>query len=118
MRLRTIAFGVTALLVIAATPARADEAAEGRGLLAAGIIADIGSTASAIACGTLFTADIGHQLDNGGPSDGHTFDAIAVSCALNVGLGIAGAALTAVGAKKLEKGRSLQYSLNGMAVRF
>lgn len=74
--------------------------------------------ASAIACGTLFTADLGRAIDNAGPKDGHAFPAIVAACTLNVALGVTGIALTVAGAKRLKKGRELHYSLNGVAVRF
>ncbi len=106
------------LLTVAASPARADEAAAGKALLAGGIISDVGSLASAIACGTLLADGIGSTLDNDGPNRGLSFNAVIASCTLNVALGIAGTALTVVGAKKLEHGRTLSYSLNRVAVHF
>lgn len=118
MRLRAIVLSSVTLLALAASPSRADEAATGRALLAGGIISDVGSLGSGIACGMLFSSDLGRALDNPGPTDANAFNAIIATCTLNVALGVAGAALTVVGAKKLERGRALHYSLNGVAVRF
>jgi hypothetical protein len=118
MRARVIALSLAALFILAASPARAGEPREGTGLLAGGIAADIGSTGTGAACAALLTQNIGRQLDNGGPNDGQAFAVIAAVCSLNVALGAAGIAMTVVGAKKLEKGRALHYSLNSLAVRF
>lgn len=112
------ALSLAGLLTVAASFARADETSQGRALLAGGIVADAGSLAMAGACGGLFTEDIGRAIDNPGPEDGHTFAAIVATCTLNVALGIAGTALTVAGAKKLERGRALHYSLNSLTVRF
>ena len=118
MRARAIALSMAALFTVAAPSARAGEPAEGTGLLAAGIASDIGSTGTGAACAALLTQDLGRQLDNGGPNNESAFAVIAAVCSLNVALGAAGIALTVVGAKKLEKGRAVHYTLNGLAVRF
>jgi hypothetical protein len=118
MRLHTIALSVAALLVIAVSPARADEAADGKALLAVGIVSDAGSTAMSLACPTFFSEGAGRDLDNPGPTDRQAVAANIVTCTLNVALGVAGVAMTVVGAKKLQRGRELHYSLNGFAARF
>lgn len=106
------------LFTVAASSSRADQTADGKALLAGGIVSDVGSLASGIACGVLFASDIGRSIDNPGPSGGNSFDAVIATCTLNVALGVAGVALTVAGAKKLERGRALHYSLNSVAVRF
>jgi hypothetical protein len=118
MRLRALVLSLATLFTVAASSSRADEAAEGKALLAGGIVSDVGSLASAVACGVLFAGGIGSTLDNPVPSGGNSSGAVIASCTLNVALGVAGVALTVAGAKKLQHGRALHYSLNSVAVRF
>lgn len=118
MGLRTVALLVAALVASAVTPARADEAGDGKALLAAGIVSDAGSTAMSLACATLVSEGLGREIDNAGPTNRQAAAANIVTCTLNVALGVAGVAMTVVGAKKLHKGRELRYSPNGFAARF
>ena len=83
-----------------------------------GVVVDAGSLASGIACGTIFAEGLGRAIDNGGPNEGQFWPATAATCALNVALGVAGIVVTTVGAKKLDRGRAVHYSLNSVTVRF
>jgi hypothetical protein len=118
MRIRLLALSLLAVLTFSATPARADEVSAGKTLLAIGIVSDAGSLASGLACGTLFAGAVSDGLGEHYHAGRYDPNATIVSCSLNVGLGVAGIIMTAVGAKKLRQGRELQYSLNGVAARF
>jgi hypothetical protein len=117
MRIRLLVLSLVAAFTLSATPARADEVTAGKALLAVGIVSDVGSLASGVACGTLFLGAVEDDLGEHHRGN-HDPNAIIVSCSLNVGLGVAGAIMTAVGAKKLRDGRELQYSLNSVGARF
>ncbi|HXU74330.1 MAG TPA: hypothetical protein VN947_33775 [Polyangia bacterium] len=116
MHARALAF--VAVLLLTASSSRADETADGKALLAVGIVSDAGSTAMSLACATFVSEGAGRDLDNPGPTNRQAVAANVVTCTLNVALGVAGIAMTVVGAKKLQKGRELHYSLNGFAARF
>jgi hypothetical protein len=126
MGIRTIAVALIAVGSLSSSTG-ADEARTGKALVASGVIAAVGSTASAIACGILTAKATDFDLHHSGlgeyygppiPEPEPLRLGYMTACPVNLGLGLAAIPLTIVGAKMLAHGRELRYSLAGVAATF
>jgi hypothetical protein len=101
------------LLAMAPAPARADEHTQAVGLVTVGSVLSAVSGASGAMCGfgtswALGTSD--RRYDS--------VDGVIGFCVVHAVTGAAGIAMTVVGGRRLQQGRALRLSLNGVSGRF